>query len=89
MSTQIISLILLENITLVMFLCTTYFNVCRVALITGHLQKITKENLVQHMFLRSKDMSLTENSNQGFLTGIGNHDSFLYTIFKVIICNFV
>ena len=33
--------------------------------------------------------SLTENSNQAFLLGVGEHDSFLYAISKVIICNFV
>ena len=31
-------------------------------------------------------MSLTENSNQAFLPGVGEHDSFLYAISKVIIC---
>ena len=34
-------------------------------------------------------MSLTENSNQAFLPGAGEHDSFLYAISKDIICNFV
>ena len=34
-------------------------------------------------------MSLTENSNQAFLPGVGEHDSFVYEISKVIICNFV
>ena len=34
-------------------------------------------------------MFLTENSNQAFLPGVGEHDSFLYAISKVIICNFV
>ena len=33
-------------------------------------------------------MSLTENSNQAFLPGNGEHDSFLYIFSKVIICNF-
>ena len=32
-------------------------------------------------------MSLTENSNQDFLPGVGEHDSFLYIFSKVIICN--
>ena len=83
---QTISFILLKNILLVILLCTTNFNVCRVTLIKG---KLTKENLVQHRFLRSEDMPLTENSNQGFLPVVGNHGLFLYEIVKVIICNFV
>ena len=34
-------------------------------------------------------MSQTENSNQDFFPGVGEHDSFLYAISNVIICNFV
>ena len=34
-------------------------------------------------------MSLTGNSNQAFLPGVGEHDPFLYAIAKVIICNVV
>ena len=33
-------------------------------------------------------MSKTENSNKGSLAVAGEHDSFLYAIYKVIICNF-
>ena len=33
-------------------------------------------------------MSVTENSNQAFPPGVGEHDPFLYAISKVIICNF-
>ena len=33
-------------------------------------------------------MSLSENSNQDFLPGVGEHGSFLYAISKFIICNF-
>ena len=33
-------------------------------------------------------MSLTENSNQAFRPGFEEHDSFLYAISEVIICNF-
>ena len=43
----------------------------------------------KHGFLRPKDLFQTENSNQASLPGVGKHDSFLYAIFKVIICNFV
>ena len=33
-------------------------------------------------------MFLTENGNQAFLPGVGEHTSFLYILSKVIICNF-
>ena len=85
---QIITLILLENILLVLSFYSI-FNVIRVTLITGLLQTTEKENLGKHGFLRPQDMSLTKNSNQAFLPGVGENDSFLYTISKVIICNFV
>ena len=39
---KIISLILLENILLVLIMCIVIFNVSRVTLITGHLQKIDR-----------------------------------------------
>ena len=83
---QIISLILLENILLVLSFCL-YFNVIRVTLITGLYRRLTKENLEKHGFLRPQNMSLTENSNRVFLPGVGEHGSFLYAISKVIICN--
>ena len=43
----------------------------------------------KHGVLSPQDMSMTENSNQAFLPGVGEHGSFLYTISKIIICNFV
>ena len=48
-----------------------------------------QRKLKKHEFLRPQDMSLTENNNQAFLPGVGEHDSFLYAISKVITCNFV
>ena len=65
------------------------FNVIRVTLITGLYRRLTKENLEKQGFLRPQDMSLTENSNQAFLPVVGEHDSFLYIFYKVIICHFV
>ena len=50
---------------------------------------MTKENLEKHGFLKPQGMSLTENSNQAFLPEVGEYESFLYAISKVIICNFV
>ena len=58
-------------------------------MITGLLQTTDQKYLEKHGFLRPQDMSLTENSTQAFLPGVGEHDSFLYAISKVIICNFV
>ena len=65
------------------------FNVNRVTSITDLLQTTDQRNLEKHGFLRPQDMSLTENSNQAFLPGVGEHDSFLDMFSKVIICNFV
>ena len=70
-------------------MCTAIFNVSRVTLIKGHLQKNDRENIVKHGFRIPKDMSLTENSKQVSLPVAGEHGSFLYAINKVIICNFV
>ena len=82
------SLVLLENILLVLSFCW-YFNVIRITLIQAFYRRLTKENLEKHGFLRPQDMSLTKNSNQAFRPGVGEHDSFLYAISEVIICNFV
>ena len=65
-----------------------YFNVIRVTLITDLVQTTDQRKLRKHGFLRPQDMSLTENSNQAFLPRVGEHDSFLYAISKVIICTF-
>ena len=66
------------------------FNVIRVSLIISLLQKTDqKKNLEKHWFLKPQGMSLTKNSNQAILPGVGEHDLFLYAISKVIICNFV
>ena len=70
-------------------MCTAIFNVNMVTFIAGHLQKMTKENIVKHGFRIPLDRSKTENSNKGPLVVAGEHDSFLYAIYKVIICNFV
>ena len=50
---------------------------------------MTKENIVKHGFRIPQDMSQTENSNQDALPVAGEHGSFLYAIYKVIICHFV
>ena len=50
---------------------------------------MTKENIVKHGFRIPKDMSQTENSNQVSLAEAGEHGSFLYAIFKGIICKFI
>ena len=50
---------------------------------------MTKENIVKHGFRIPKDMSQTKNSNQVSLPVAGKHGSFLYAIYKVIVCNFV
>ena len=50
---------------------------------------MTKENIVKHGFRIPQDMSQTENSNQVSLPVAGEHGSFLYAVYKVIICNFV
>ena len=51
---------------------------------------LTKEILVKYRFLGPQDMSLAENVNQAVLSVAGEHDSsFLYSIYKVIICNFI
>ena len=85
---QIISLILLEYIILVLSFCR-YFNVIKGTLITGLLQTTDKRKLRKAWVSKAQDMSLTENSNQALLPGVGKHDLFLYAISEVIICNFV
>ena len=50
---------------------------------------MTKENIVKHGFRILQDMSQTENSNQVSLPVAGKHGSFLYAIYKVIICDFI
>ena len=50
---------------------------------------MAEENLVTLGFIRPKDLSLTENSNQDLFPGLGEYGSFLYAIKKVKICNFV
>ena len=80
-----------ENIISVLY-CTLYtaiFNVSRITLITGHLQKLAKENLVKHGFRIPQDMSQADNSNKVSLPVAGEHSSFLYAIYKVFVCNFV
>ena len=49
---------------------------------------MAKENIVKHEFQIPQDMSQTENSNQVSLSVAWEHGSFLYAIYKVIICNF-
>ena len=80
------SLILLEDIILVLLLCC-FFNVCRVTLITCHLQKMTIDKLVKHGFLGLQDKSVTKNSN--FFPWDWDYVSVLYATYKVIICNFI
>ena len=70
-------------------MCTAIFNVSRVTLITGHLQKNDRRKHSKHGFRIPQDMSQTENSNQVSLPVAGEHGSFLYAVYKVIICNFV
>ena len=50
---------------------------------------MTKENIVKIWISIPQDMSQTENSNQVSLSVAGEHGSFLYAIYNVIICNFV
>ena len=50
---------------------------------------MTKENIVKHGFQILLDMPQTEISNQVSLPVAGEHGSFLYAIYNVIICNFV
>ena len=50
---------------------------------------MTKENIVKHGFWIPQDMSQAENSNQVSLTVPGEHGSFLYAIYRVIIYNFI
>ena len=47
-----------------------------------------KENIVKLGFRLPQDMSQTETSSQVSLPVAGEHGSFLYAIYKVIICNF-
>ena len=86
---QIISFILLKISYYSCNLCTAIFNVSRVTLFTGHLQKNDQRKHSKHGFRIPQDMSQTENSNQVSLPVAGEHGSFLYAICKVIICNFV
>ena len=46
---------------------------------------MTKENIVKHRFRIPQDLFQTENSNQVSLLVAGEHGSFLYAIYKVII----
>ena len=50
---------------------------------------MTKENIVKHGFQIPLEMPLTENINPVSLPVAGEHGSFLYAIYNVIICNFV
>ena len=50
---------------------------------------MTTENIVKHGFRIPQDMSQTENSNQVSPLVDGEHGSFLYAIYNVIICNYV
>ena len=50
---------------------------------------MTKENILKHGFLIPQDMSQAENSNQVSIPVAGEHGSFLYAIYEVIICNSV
>ena len=54
-------------------MCTAIFNGSRVTLITGHLQKMTKENIVKHGFQIPLDMPQNEYSNQVSLPVAGEH----------------
>ena len=50
---------------------------------------MTKENIGKHGFQILLDMPQTEISNQVSLPVAGEHGSFTYAIYNVIICNFV
>ena len=50
---------------------------------------MTKENIVKHGFQIPLDMPQTENSNPVSLSVAGEHGSFLYAIYNVIICNLI
>ena len=50
---------------------------------------MTKENIVKKGYQIPLDMPQTENSNQVSLHVAGEHVSFLYAIYNVVICNFV
>ena len=50
---------------------------------------MTKENIVKHGFQIPLDMPQTENTNPVSLPVAGEHGSFLYAIYNVIICNLV
>ena len=50
---------------------------------------MTKENIVKHGFWIPQDISQAENSNQVSIPVAGEHGSFLYAIYEVIIRNFV
>ena len=65
------------------------FNVIRETLITCLLQTTDQRKLRKKWVSKAQDMLLTENSNKAFLPGVREHDSFLYAISKVNICNFV
>ena len=50
-------------------MCSDFIIVSRVALITGHLQKIDSRKLSKTLISKPKDMFLSEKSNQVFLPG--------------------
>ena len=58
-------------------------------MITGLLHTTDQRKLRKNIGSLGQDMFLTKNSNQVFLSVVGEHDSFLYAISKVIICYFV
>ena len=58
------------------------FNVCRVTLITCHLQTTDQRKLGKIWVSKAPDMSLTK-KKQGFLPWVGEYSSFLYAIYKV------
>ena len=76
---QIFSLILLEKILLALYFMYRYFNVGKVTLITGHLQKTGHRKLsTTWIFLRPQDLSLTEISNLVF-SSLGWETRFILT----------
>ena len=82
-------LMLLENISLVLYFVLLFSKLVGYHWLQAIYRRLTKENWLNHGFLRSQDISMTVNSNQVFLPGVGEQGSFLFAIYKVIICKFI
>ena len=70
----------MENMILVLSFVLVFSRLLELHWLQVIYRRLTKENFVKQEFLRHKDMSLTRNSNQVFLLGVGEHDSFLCAI---------